>query len=131
MQKRPPTSDEATLIAALLRALREPDAAAREAAVAPLVHRSLLRAGQLERNVRDYAFKKASDNAALYDDPPRLTEAHVGTVSTVGFADTAERGRRDKVFVAPSPGRTGMPAPVHVFYPESGGAISVLDFGSL
>jgi hypothetical protein len=131
MNKRAPTLDEANLISALLRALRVEGDAAREAAVAPLLHRSLLRDGQLERNVRDYAFRKASANAGLYDDPPRLTEAHVGSVSTVGFAATAERGRRDKVFVAPGAGRTGMPAPVHVFYPEAGGPISVLDFGSL
>ncbi|MBP7283942.1 MAG: hypothetical protein KBA66_20320 [Leptospiraceae bacterium] len=60
-----------------------------------------------------------------------LGDVHKGTFSTVGFKETAEKGRRDKYFIKKKEGLNGMPAPIHVFIPENGGAPKIYDFGGL
>ena len=120
-------------VTALLRALSIEDESERKRAVAANLHKSLLLPdGTMERNVEQYSFKKASENVQFYRIPAAIHEVHEGNSVTVGFKETAERGRRDKYFVLKKEGVNGLPAPIHVFWPESDGAEpSVLDMGSL
>lgn len=114
----------------LMEALKIPDAEARMKAVVPLVHVSLLTTDgkHLAPNVEQFSYKKAVGSISLYPVPVTITEVHQGNVTTIGFGETAQRGRSDKYFVAKSEGR---PAPVIVFFPEDGGAPKIVNFGSL
>jgi hypothetical protein len=133
----PPSSSDAAaeqLLSATLAALqqnRDEDAAVR--AIVPYVHRSLLDAtgAQLTTDVRQFSFKKAFGAAPLYGVPVKVTRTRPSNVTAIGFGATAERGRSVDYFVAKRDGQPGMPAPVTVFFPESGGAPKVSYLGSL
>jgi hypothetical protein len=49
----------------------------------------------------------------------------------MGFKETAERGRIDKYFIAKRRGIAGVPAPLHIFWPETGGKPKLINIGSL
>lgn len=119
----------ATLVA--LQQNRDEDAAAH--ALLPYVHRSLLDAsgGQLTTDVRQFSFKKAFGAAQLYVVPVKITRVRPSNVTAIGFGPTAERGRSIDYFVAKRDGQPGMPAPVTVFFPDSGGPPKVTYLGSL
>ena len=116
------------LVAALL--IQDPDA--RVKAVIPLVHKSLLNndGTDLSINVKPWSYKKAYQNVKFYCYPVKIHEVHKGRVYTIGFKETAEKGRTDKYFVKKKPGVNGMPAPVHVFFPSDGGDPKVVNMGS-
>ena len=82
-------------------------------------------------SVRNYSFKKACDGVQFYQVPVKITEVHKGRVITLGFKKTAERGRIDKYFIAKRKGVDGLPAPLHVFWPEGGGKPTLVNIGSL
>jgi hypothetical protein len=136
-QGAPSSSSDAAaeqLLSATLAALqqnRDEDAAVR--AIVPYVHRSLLDAtgAQLTTDVRQFSFKKAFGAAPLYGVPVKVTRTRPSNVTAIGFGATAERGRSVDYFVAKRDGQAGMPAPVTVFFPESGGAPKVSYLGSL
>ena len=121
------------LCTSLLSALAKEDPKERLAAVMPLVHRSLLnnRGNDLDHNVKEFSYRKASGAAKLYQNPAQIVEVHKGNVTTIGFKETAERGRTDKYFVGKKEGVAGRPAPLHVFWPEKGGAPKIVNMGSL
>ncbi len=75
-----------------------------------------------------FAFKKAHDNAKLYD--VRIVRVAETTTSAVGFGKTAQKGKLYKYFVAKKDGVGGMPAPVQIFFPEGGAEPVLYDFGS-
>ncbi len=128
---------EAT-VAALLNATlgvlqqnRDEEAAA--VAILPYLHRSLLDASgsRLTTDVRSFSFKKAHGAAALYANPVKITRMRASTITAIGLGPTAERGRLVDYFVAKRDGVAGMPAPVTVFFPASGGPPTVSYLGSL
>lgn len=123
----------ADLLTPLLQALLIADEDASARAVVPLVHRSLLdkQGTGLRSTVRDYSFKKAHQNAHFYQLPVRVTRVRPGNLLTIGFRDTAERGRIVSYFIAKKPGVAGPPAPIAVFVPNGGGPVRVSDMGSL
>jgi hypothetical protein len=133
VEKIEPDPAGVALCSQLLEALRIDDTEARVKAVLPLVHASLRnRQGtDLDRNIREFSFKKASRGAGLYTSPANVTEVHKGRESTIGFRETAERGRTDKYFVAKIDPSNGRPAPLHVFWPANGGKPSIVNMGSL
>ncbi len=133
IEKIPPDPKAVTLVNALLSALSLPDEAARLKAVLPLVHKSLKTAdgADLDANIKRFSYAKASAGAGRYAQPAVIHEVHKGNTLTVGFKETAEKGRKDKYFVKKKEGSTGMPAPIVVFWPEGGGEPVVLDMGSL
>jgi len=133
IEKVPPQADAISLVNKFMTALRLPDEAERVRAVLPFVHKSLKTndGKHLTRNVRQYSFQKASQSVHLYRSPVVVTEVHKGKSLQVGYKQTAERGRKDKYFVATKDGKVGRPAPIHVFFPDGGGAPKVFDFGSL
>ena len=116
-----------------LKACQLDDPQDRLQAVLPLLHKSMLtRDGKdLDRNVKEFSYKKACGAAKLYAVPVEIYEVHKGNVTTVGFRETAERGRTDKYFVSKKPGVQGRPAPLHVFWPEDGGEPKLINVGSL
>ena len=118
------------VVNAFMEALHISDPTSRLKAVVPLVHVSLLTADRtrLAPNVEGFSYKKAVDAISLYPLPVTITEVHQGNEVTIGFQETAQRGRTDKYFVAKSQGR---PAPVHVFFPDDGSAPKIVNFGSL
>ena len=133
VEKVPPDPAGQKLCSELLAALQIEDSAQRLSAVLPLVHKSMkTRDGKdLDRNTKDFSYKKASGAAKLYSSPAEITEVHKGNVSTIGFKESAETGRTDKYFLAKKPGVNGRPAPIHVFFPEGGGEPKIVNFGSL
>lgn len=133
IEKIPAEQKGVEVVNALLKALTIEDEAARVKAVLPLVHKSLKSSdgADLTATIRRYSFKKASDAAKLYASPAAIFEVHKGRTVTIGFKETAERGRTDKYFVKKKEGVAGRPAPIHVFWPEGGGAPTIVNFGSL
>ncbi|MBK8217394.1 MAG: hypothetical protein IPK71_27015 [Myxococcales bacterium] len=121
------------LLDAFLSALqgqRDEEAAAR--AVLPFVHKSMLGpSGGLSDDVRRFSFKKAFGAAPLYAVPVVVTRVRPSSTTAIGFGPTGERGRSVDYFVAKRPGQVGMPAPVTVFFPESGAPPSIAYVGSL
>ena len=104
----------------------------RDVVAAGLVHASKLDANnpaQLNADSLRFGFKRAAENARLYE--PRITRVVQTTTTAVGFGTTAQRGRLFKYFVAKRPGVAGMPAPLHVFFPDQGGSPVLYDWGSL
>ena len=115
-----------------MRALSLTDTIKREAKVVKALHKSMLtRDGQVTASIKTYSFKKACDNVHLYRVPVKITEVHKGRVVTIGFKETAERGRIDKYFIAKRRGVAGVPAPLHIFWPEMGGKPKLINIGSL
>ncbi len=133
IEKIKPHKKGVALVNKLLKALSNKSADARLKAILPLMHKSTKRSGgdDLKRTVKNYSYKKATQNVKFYAMPAKITEVHKGRTVTVGYRDTAERGRRDKYFVGKKKGVAGRPAPIHVFWPQKGGAPRILDIGSL
>ena len=120
------------LIDHFMEALKLKDVTQRESAVIKMLHKSMLtREGKISASVKNYSFKKACDHAHFYQFPVKITEVHKGRVVTIGFKETAERGRIDKYFVAKRQGISGLPAPLHIFWPETGGQPKLVNIGSL
>lgn len=133
IEKISPDPKGVELVNKLLSALSISDGDERMKAVVPLVHKSMLTGDgrELDRNTRDFSYKKACSNVKFYEQPARVTQVHKGNTYTIGFAETAEKGRSDKYFIAKKPGVAGMPAPVIIFWPENGGEPKVVNMGSL
>lgn len=133
IEKIDPDPVAVNLCSQLLESLQLGDHDATIKAVLPLVHPSLRnRQGtDLDRNVKEFSFKKASAAAKLYGPPAQVSEVHKGRESTIGFRETAERGRTDKYFLAKIDPANGRPAPLHVFWPANGGKPSIVNMGSL
>lgn len=133
IEKIPADPKAVKLCSDLLAALSKEDEAQRIAATVPLLHKSLLTADgkDLAREVREFSFKKASAGARFYKQPAEIFEVHKGLEQTVGFGNTAERGRVDKYFVQKKEGAAGRPAPLHVFWPNEGGEPKLINIGSL
>ncbi|NDD29795.1 MAG: hypothetical protein EB084_16170 [Proteobacteria bacterium] len=126
----PPDPRGVKVVNALVEALKIQDPVARERAVVMLVHANLLTRDRqhLAPNIEQFSYKKAVGAIGLYPVPVTITEVHQGNDVTIGFQETAQRGRIDKYFVAKSQGR---PAPVGVFFPADGSEPKIENFGSL
>ena len=133
IEKIKPNAQGLKLVTALLKALSIQNPEKRVAAVLPLVHKSLRNSdgSDLDGNIKRYSYKKAWQNVKFYSIPAQIYEVHKGRSVGIGFRETAERGRKDKYFVKKKPGIPGRPAPIIIFWPESGGAPSVVNMGSL
>jgi hypothetical protein len=133
VEKIPPDERAVRLINQFMTAISNPDEQARLAAVVPLVHKSMLtRDGKdLDDNVKPFSYKKACQNVGCYKIPVGIKYVLKGNNIGVGFQETAERGRIDRYFVVKKDGVAGMPAPIHIFWPDSGGEPTIIDFGSL
>ena len=121
------------LINEFMVALSIEDEAERLEAVIPLVHKSLLTSDgkDLDGNTKDFSYKKAYQNVKFYAYPAEITEARLGEPLTIGWEETAEKGRLDRYFIDKKEGINGMPAPIQVFWPEDGGEPSIYYMGSL
>jgi len=128
-----PDPEAVQLINDFLGALSIEDDTERLQAVIPLVHKSLLtRDGDdLDRDTKEFSYKKAYSNVKFYSQPADITEVRKGTPTTVGWEETAEAGRVDKYFIDKKDGVDGMPAPIEVFWPEDGGPPKIYYMGSL
>ncbi len=133
IEKIAPDPAAAKLVNDFMNALTIADEAERLQAILPMVHDSLKSNDKkdLFSSVKQFSYKRAVNMIKLYKLPVELGDVHKGSVSTVGFKEAAERGRRDKYFVKKKDGVNGLPAPIHVFIPEAGGAPKIFDFGSL
>jgi hypothetical protein len=104
----------------------------REVVAAGLVHPSKLDPGnpsQLNADALRFSFKRAVANAHFYE--PRITRVVETSTTGIGFGATAQAGRIHKYFVAKRVGAAGMPAPIHVFFPQDGASPVLYDWGSL
>ncbi|HMV44625.1 MAG TPA: hypothetical protein PK079_17290 [Leptospiraceae bacterium] len=133
IEKIEPDPKALKLVSDFMNALTIADEAERLQAILPLVHDSLKTKDKkdLFSSVKQFSYKRAVDMIKLYKAPAEVSEVHKGAVSTIGYKELAEKGRRDKYFVKKKEGVNGMPAPIHVFIPENGGEPKIYDFGSL
>ncbi|MDQ7823452.1 MAG: hypothetical protein RDV48_11700 [Candidatus Eremiobacteraeota bacterium] len=133
VEKIRPDQRAVELIDRLLAALSIQDPDERLRAVIPLVHRSMLTEDgkDLDRDTKDFSYKKACQNVGFYRYPADIKEVHKGNVYTIGWKETAEKGRTDRYFIRKKPGASGVPAPLSVFLPENGGPPKIVDMGSL
>lgn len=60
-----------------------------------------------------------------------ITRVRPSNVMEIGFGPTAEAGRVEDCFIAKKEGVRGLPAPVTVFFPASGGPPRIAYLGSL
>ncbi len=102
-------------------------------AVLAYVHKSLKdRTGTaLTADVRQFSFKKAHQNARFYALPVQVTRVRENNGTSIGFGETAEMGRTEDHFLAKKEGEVGLPAPMTVFIPTSGGPPKIAYLGSL
>ena len=104
-------------------------------AVLPFVHSSLMNRDRnnLGQDELNYQFKKAHSNAGFYRIPVVVTRIQQLNTSEIGHPSvgTYERGRERKYWVAKREGVAGLPAPIVVFFPESGGDPKISYVGSL
>lgn len=133
IEKIDPDPKGVKLCSDLLAALSRESEAERVQATVPLLHKSLLSddGKDLARQIREFSFKKAAAGAKFYAQPAEIFEVHKGLEQTIGFQNTAERGRVDKYFVKKKEGAAGRPAPLHVFWPKDGGEPKLVNIGSL
>jgi hypothetical protein len=133
IEKIKPDGQAVKLVNRLLKALSIEDYDQRVKAVLPLVHKSLKTSDGrgLDGNIERFSFKKAYQNVKFYRIPISIYEVHKGRPVTIGFRETAERGRKDKYFVNKKDGVAGRPAPITVFWPEKGGKPTIVGMGSL
>lgn len=109
-----------------------------DTAAKTVVAEKLVHAGRIDKNnprtlnndALRFSFKKAFENAKMYDPAPLVTRYVLTGTSAVGFGPTAMKGKLYKYFVAKKEGVNGMPAPIQIFYPEDGSEPLVYDFGS-
>jgi hypothetical protein len=131
----PADADSAALdlLNQFMNALLIKDENARLAAVLPCFHKSLLNneGTDLAPTVKDYSYRRAVSEVALYQVPIRVTRVAKGNNTTVGYGQSAESGRIDRYFVAKREGVTGLPAPIHIFFPKDGSKPKVVNVGSL
>ena len=96
------------------------------------LHKSLLsKAGDdISADLRRFGFKKAKENAKLYDAPDKVQRVRATGVTSIGFKETAEKGKVVDYMLEKKAGK-GLPAPVKMFFPEGGGEPRVSYIGSL
>ncbi len=133
IEKIAPDPAAVKLVGEFMSALTITDESERLQTILPMVHDSLKTKDKkdLFSSVKQFSYKRAVDMVKLYKNPVEIGEVHKGNSMTIGFKETAEKGRRDKYFVKKKDGINGLPAPIHVFIPEGGGAPKIYDFGSL
>ena len=102
-------------------------------AALPFIHNSEYDASglTLKKDRMDFSFKKAWQNAKFYQSPVKVTRVQKQGISAIGFGATAQKGTAYKVFLAKKSGVAGLPAAVHVFFPEDGTEPKVYYYGSL
>ena len=126
-------SQAVAMLNQFIKALMLDDSQERLRAVLPFVHKSMLSpdGNDLDRTVKEFSYKRAVQNVKFYQVPVKITRVAMGNVRTIGFKSTAERGRVDRYFVAKRSGVAGLPAPIHIFFPENGGVPKIINMGSL
>lgn len=134
----PPSTQDDARAAALLDAtfaalVSSRDEASAARAAIPYLHKSLLDStgADLSADTRTFSFKKAFAAASGYASPVKITRVRPGKVTAIGFGPTGEKGRTVDYFVAKRDGVAGMPAPITVFFPDSGAPPKVSYLGSL
>lgn len=85
----------------------------------------------LSKDLRDFSFKKANNNAKFYQVPVKVTRVRETSVTAIGYDETAEKGKVVDYFIAKKAGVNGMPAPVKIFFPADGSAPKISYMGSL
>jgi hypothetical protein len=102
-------------------------------AAKPFLHRSLLSkdGSDVSPDLRRFSFKKAWENAKFYAAPVKITRMRPTGISAIGFKETAEAGKVVDYFIAKKQGVNGMPAPVKIFFPASGGEPRISYIGSI
>ena len=85
------------------------------------LHKSLLsKAGDdISPDLRRMGFKKARDNVKQYDVPVKVTRVRPTGATSIGFKETAEKGKVVDYMLGKKGGK-GLPAPVKIFFPEIG-----------
>ena len=94
IEKIEPDPAAAKLVGEFMNALTIADEAERLQAILPLVHDSLKTKDKkdLFSNVKQFSYKRAVNMIKLYKNPVELGNVHKGSVSTIGFKETAETG---------------------------------------
>ena len=97
------------------------------------VHKSLLNneGTDLSPDLRRFSFKKARDGAKFYQVPVKVTRIRATSITAIGFKQTAELGSVIDYFIAKKSGVNGLPAPVKIFFPKSGGHPTISYIGSI
>jgi len=127
-------ADPEQLLTAWLQALTSGTEDQAAVAVLPFVHKSLKNSSgtALSSDVRQFSFHKAYVDAKFYALPVVVTRIRENQGTTgIGHGDQAERGRIKDYFIGRKDASTGMPAPVPLFFPESGAPPKVSYMGNL
>lgn len=110
------------LLDQLLHALRLPDEQQSIRALLPLLHPSLHNATHtdLSATVRGFSFQKARRTAHLYALPAQIVRTRTYDQDGIDIGNGRETGQLVDYFIRKS---TGMPAPVKIFFPQTGHAV--------
>lgn len=116
-----------------MKALTISDFEASIKAAIPYMHKTLLNASgkDITPDLRRFGFKKANTGAPGYELPVNVTRVRKTGTTQVGFGPTAEAGAVYDYFIGKKESTGGMPAPVKIFFPASGGAPSIYYIGSI
>jgi len=101
----------------------------------PVLHRSLLTRDKRDfaPGIREYAYRRACREAMYFQLPSKIVRVRRGTTTAIGVGAEKEIGRVDRYYIEAKTEyqSTVSPAPLHVFFPQDGGAPSISNFGSL
>ncbi len=110
--------------------LTDYDESAKE--VAKLCHKSLLNDnGELTKDIYSFSFKKAYNNSKYYQNPVKIVRVRAKESTYTGYGENKEEGKIIDYFIGRKNTKTGMPAPVQVFFPSNGDNPSLVYLGNL
>ncbi|MCZ2356380.1 MAG: hypothetical protein LC115_06780 [Bacteroidia bacterium] len=117
----------------LIRGLQVQNIEESEKIVLGCVHSSLKTEDgkRLIRDVFEYSFQKAHEVAALYQYPVLVARMREKGQTTVGHEPNTEQGRIVEYYLSKKSKDNGLPAPVQVFFPASGGNPTIYYLGGL
>lgn len=120
-----------TLIDNFMQALQEPDLAASEQQILPLIHDSLKNNDKtgLKRQVREMEFAKAIRAAGRYPIPVNIVRVKQYDQTSVNLGPSPEAGHLFDYFIEKKDPQ-GLPAPIKIFIPANGNPV-ITNFGSL
>jgi len=133
IKKVKPNPQAVELVNKFMAAITIEDEDQRLEAVLPLVHKSIKDpdGSDLDGATKPFQYKKAWQNARHYAMPVEISEVHDVGKRNVGYEETADSGRIEKYFAKKKKGVGGVPAPLLVFWPDDGGAPTILYMGNL
>ncbi len=121
------------LLNPFVEALLIPDATASAQALLPLLHSSLKSSDgkSLTSLVEQFSFQKARKDVGFYKSPVEIARENKLNQSSINLGSAPETGALVDYYIARKDPKTGLPAPVRIFFPADGSKAVITYIGNL